>query len=160
MHFVGAAKRWYNAVESRLRECSWETLSSLVLERFGKDHHELLLRQLFQIRQTGTVAEYIEQFSAIVDQLGAYHRTTDPLFFTMRFIDGLKENIRLLFLCIARKIGILLVSLLNCKRTCSGRRSWRFASGMYHLAPSHFLTRRRLFLHRRPVQIGLQCQRR
>jgi len=34
------------------------------------------------------LAEYIEQFSAIVDQLGAYHRTTDPLFYTMRFIDG------------------------------------------------------------------------
>jgi len=68
--------------------------SELVMTRFGKDHHELLLRQLFQIRQTGTVDEFIEQFSAIVDQLGAYHKTTDPLFYSMHFIDGLKDPIR------------------------------------------------------------------
>ena len=49
---------------------------------------------MFQIRQSGTVADYIEQFSAIVDQLGAYNHTIDPLFYTMRFIDGLQENIR------------------------------------------------------------------
>ncbi|XP_066353960.1 uncharacterized protein [Miscanthus floridulus] len=94
LHFVAAAKRWYNADESQIQGCSWETISALVMARFGKDHYELLLRQLFQIRQSSTVAEYIEQFSAIVDQLGAYHRTIDPLFFTMRFIDGLKDHIR------------------------------------------------------------------
>jgi len=94
MHFVGAARRWYNSVESQLHGCNWDTLSNLIMDRFGKDHHELLLRHLFQIRQTGTVAEYIDQFSTIVDQLGAYHRTTDPLFYTMRFIDGLKDHIR------------------------------------------------------------------
>ena len=64
------------------------------MSRFGLQHHELLLRQLFQIRHIGTVDEYIEQFSSIVDQLGAYHKTTDPLFYTARFIDGLKDHIK------------------------------------------------------------------
>ena len=94
MHLVAAAKRWYNSVESQIQDCNWKTFTSLVLNRFGQEHHELLLRQLFQIRQIGTVDEYIEQFSAIVDQLGAYNRTTDPMFYTMRFIDGLKDHIR------------------------------------------------------------------
>ena len=57
------------------------------------------------------LAEYIEQFSAIVDQLGAYHRTTDPLFYTMRFIDGLKDHIRAPVSLHAPQTGILLVSL-------------------------------------------------
>jgi len=94
LHFVGAAKRWYNSVESQLQGCSWEQLSELILSRFGLQHHELLLRQLFQIRHIGTVDEYIEQFSSIVDQLGAYHKTTDPLFYTACFIDGLKDHIK------------------------------------------------------------------
>jgi hypothetical protein len=95
MHFVAAAKRWFNSVESQLQQCSWDRFAELVMSRFGQEHHELLLRQLFQIRHTRTVQEYIDQFSAIVDQLGAYHSTTDPLFFTMRFLDGLKDHIRI-----------------------------------------------------------------
>ena len=47
LHFVAAAKRLYNVVESQIQGCSWETFYSLVMARFGKDHHELLLRQLF-----------------------------------------------------------------------------------------------------------------
>jgi hypothetical protein len=96
LHFVATAKHWYNAAESQIQGCSWDTFSAMVMARFRKDHHELLLCQLFQIRQTGPVVKYVEKFSAIVDQLGAYHRTTDPLFFTMRFIDGLQDHIRAL----------------------------------------------------------------
>jgi len=43
-----------------------------VLDHFGKDHHELLLRQLFYIRQSGTVSEHVDKFSGLVDQLVAY----------------------------------------------------------------------------------------
>lgn len=67
----------------------------MILDRFGQEHHELLIRQLFQIRQTGTVQEYISKFKPLVDQLNAYGTTTDPLFYTMRFIDGLKDYIRI-----------------------------------------------------------------
>lgn len=38
--------------------------------------------------------EYITQFTPLIDQLNAYGGTTDPLFYTMRFIDGLKDYIR------------------------------------------------------------------
>lgn len=55
---------------------------------------ELLVRQFLSIKQTGSVAEYIESFSALVDQLTAYEARSDPLYFTMRFIDGLREEFR------------------------------------------------------------------
>jgi hypothetical protein len=67
IHLVAAAKRWYNSVESQIQDCNWKAFTGLVLNHFGQEHHELLLRQLFQICQTGSVAEYIEQFSTIVD---------------------------------------------------------------------------------------------
>ena len=31
LHFVAAAKRWYNVVESQIQGCSWETFSALVM---------------------------------------------------------------------------------------------------------------------------------
>ena len=89
MHFTHAAKRWYPSVESQLQSATWPTFT-----RFGQDEHGLLLRQLFQIRQTNFVQEYIDQFIAIVDDLSTYGGTTDPLYYAMRFVDGLKDYIR------------------------------------------------------------------
>jgi hypothetical protein len=53
-----------------------------------------LLRQLFNIRQSGTVTEYVEKFSELVDQLIPYVHSTDPLYFAMCFIDGLMYDIK------------------------------------------------------------------
>jgi hypothetical protein len=66
----------------------------MVLDRFGRDHHELLVRQLLTIRQSGSVLDYIDQFSSLVDQLNAYEDTHDPLHYTMKFIDGLKPEFK------------------------------------------------------------------
>jgi hypothetical protein len=44
----------------------------MLLGRFGRDQHEILVRQFFTIRKSGTVADYIEQFAGLVDQLIAY----------------------------------------------------------------------------------------
>jgi hypothetical protein len=54
----------------------------------------LLLRLLFQIRQTGPVNEYIEQFVALVDDLKAYVKHPDPLYYSQCFIDGLHDEIK------------------------------------------------------------------
>ncbi|CAN6322178.1 unnamed protein product [Urochloa humidicola] len=94
MHFTPAAARWLSSVEHKLKSCSWQTFSSMVLERFGRNQHELLVRQLFHIKQTSTVAEYIEQFAGLVDQLAAYESKPDPSHYTMWFIDGLRDDLR------------------------------------------------------------------
>jgi len=40
------------------------------------------------------VLDYIDRFSAIIDQLAAYESPSDPLYYTMKFIDGLREEFR------------------------------------------------------------------
>jgi hypothetical protein len=65
----------------------------MVLEHFGKDHHELLIRQLFNIHMSGTISEYITEYTKIVEQLIAYGKHTDPIYFAMRFVDGLRDDI-------------------------------------------------------------------
>jgi hypothetical protein len=66
----------------------------LVHDRFGRDQQEILVRQLFHIKQSGTVADYVEEFSQLVDQLSSYTTTTDPLYYTLQFIDGLRDDIK------------------------------------------------------------------
>ncbi|WVZ82001.1 hypothetical protein U9M48_029318, partial [Paspalum notatum var. saurae] len=94
MHFSDAATHWLQSVEQRARICSWSEFRRMIMDRFGRDQHELLLRQLFNIKQTGTVSEYIDNFSAIMDQLIAYEHPQDPLYFITRFIHGLNDDIK------------------------------------------------------------------
>jgi hypothetical protein len=72
----------------------WEEFCVLVHERFGRDQHESLIHQLFHIRQSGSVVEYVEHFSSLVDQLSAYEASTNPLYYAMRFVDELRDEIK------------------------------------------------------------------
>jgi hypothetical protein len=66
----------------------------LLHDRFGREQHGSLIRQLFHIRQTSSVADYVEQFSSLVDEIAAYESKTGLLYYTMRFIDGLRADIK------------------------------------------------------------------
>jgi hypothetical protein len=60
---------------------SWDEFCGLIHDRFGREQHESLIRQLFHIRQNGSVPEYVEQFASLVDELAAYESHTDPLYY-------------------------------------------------------------------------------
>ncbi len=66
----------------------------MVHEHFGRDQHEALIRQLFHIRQSGSVTEYVDLSSSLVDRLAAYESQTNPLYYVMHFVDGLKDDIK------------------------------------------------------------------
>jgi len=72
----------------------WKDFCSLLLDRFGRDEHDILIRQLLHIRQITTVSEYITQFAELIDQLAAYESPIDTRYYTMKFIDGLRPEIR------------------------------------------------------------------
>jgi hypothetical protein len=63
-------------------------------DHFRREQQELLIRQLFHIKQNGTVADYVERFSQLIDQLAAYTTEIDPMYYTLRFIDGLRPEIK------------------------------------------------------------------
>jgi hypothetical protein len=94
MHFVGRAASWLQSIGRRVRMMSWSEFCSQIHDRFGREQHESLIRQLFHIRLSGTVAEYVEQFLVLVDHLSTYEANADPLYYTMRFIDGLRDDIK------------------------------------------------------------------
>eukprot|EP00267_Zea_mays_P041848 XP_020393779.1 uncharacterized protein LOC103628713 [Zea mays] len=94
MHFVGVADRWLQSVEPRLPSMSWRQFCQSINDRFGREQHELVIRKLFHIRQTSTVQDYVDRFSELIDLLVTYEHTTDPLYYTMKFIDGLRDDIK------------------------------------------------------------------
>ncbi|CAD6268438.1 unnamed protein product [Miscanthus lutarioriparius] len=94
MHFQGPAKRWLSSIEEELENQGWDEFCAQLLSRFARDEHELLLCRLFQIRQTSPVSEYIEKFIGLVDELKAYAKHPDPLYYVQRFIDGLRDEIK------------------------------------------------------------------
>jgi hypothetical protein len=87
MHFEGPAARWLQSMDHRVRTTSWSELCSWIHERFRRDQHELLIRQLYRIKQT-------DKFCELVDQLQSYNCNTDPLYYTTRFIDGLRDDLK------------------------------------------------------------------
>ncbi|CAD6202725.1 unnamed protein product [Miscanthus lutarioriparius] len=44
------------------------------------------------------VLDYVERFSVLIDRLKSYSASTDPLFYTMRFIDGLRPDLKAMIL--------------------------------------------------------------
>jgi hypothetical protein len=67
MHFEGPAARWLQSVEHRVKTASWSELCSWINDRFGRDQQELLIRQMYKIKQTGSVQDYIDKFCELID---------------------------------------------------------------------------------------------
>jgi hypothetical protein len=94
MHVEGSAASWVQSTERQIRSMGWDHFCDMLRERFGRDHHEAFIRQLFHICQSGSVTEYVDQFSTLVDQLAAYEPNTNPLHYATRFVDGLRDDIK------------------------------------------------------------------
>lgn len=94
MHFEGVAGRWFQSIEPQVSSWSWQQFCQAVHDRFGREQHELVIRKLFHIRQTSSVQDYVDHFCELIDVLVTYEHTTDPLYYTMKFIDGLRDDIK------------------------------------------------------------------
>ena len=92
--FEGAAARWLESVQRKSPNISWSEFCCNLQSRFGRNQHQTLLRQLFRIAQTSTVADYVDRFADLYDQLSAYEEIPNTLHYTTRFLDGLKPGVR------------------------------------------------------------------
>jgi hypothetical protein len=94
MHFDDSAAHWLQSVNRRIRTVTWTELCSWIHNRFGRDQHESLIRQLFHIKHMTSVQEYTTQFTELIDQLLAYEPAADQRYYMACFIDGLKDEIK------------------------------------------------------------------
>ncbi|XP_048535462.1 uncharacterized protein LOC125514216 [Triticum urartu] len=93
LNFSGTAAVWLQSIQKKLSEFDWESFSSLLCTRFGRDRHQLLSRQFYTLAQTTTVADYIERFEQIISHLSAYSDSIHPYYYLTRFVEGLRADI-------------------------------------------------------------------
>jgi hypothetical protein len=72
--------------------------NSWIHDRFGRDQHEALIRQLFHIKQVGSVQDYIDKYIELIDQLITYEPAANQRYYTTRFVVGLKDEIKSIIL--------------------------------------------------------------
>jgi len=94
LNFEDSAVAWLQTVELRGRINSWEELHTAVCERFDRDQYQHHLRQLDNLRQSGSVAEYHAKFEQLVHSTLLYNDSYDDVYLVTRFLGGLKEEIR------------------------------------------------------------------
>jgi hypothetical protein len=90
LQFTGPAARWLSSLKSTIRKFTWSEFCQVVAARFGRNQHQSLIRRLYKLVQTGTVADYVQQFAELMDQLAAYEEHPDMLHYVTRFVDGLQ----------------------------------------------------------------------
>ncbi|XP_020186159.1 uncharacterized protein [Aegilops tauschii subsp. strangulata] len=94
LNFSGTASVWLQTIQKRLSEFDWDAFTSLLCTRFGRDRHQMLIRQFYSLRQTTSVADYIEKFEMIINHLSSYSDSIHPYYFLTRFMEGLRTDIR------------------------------------------------------------------
>ena len=94
LNFSGPASIWLQSVKNKLSDYDWESFAALLCTRFGRDMHQHLIRQFYIIRQTTSVADYIERFESIMNHLVSHSDNTHPYFYLTRFVEGLRRDIR------------------------------------------------------------------
>lgn len=94
MGFTRTAAFWLQSMDFVIKDTSWKDLCKVVCARFEKDQHNYLLRQFLQIKQLGSVSEYIELFDELMHQIKAHDPSFDVALINNKFIDGLKPEIK------------------------------------------------------------------
>jgi hypothetical protein len=69
--FIGDAATWLEAYLHQNPRPPWQEFVAAVIARFGRNQHQTLVRRLFHIQQTTTVADYVYRFAQLVDQIAA-----------------------------------------------------------------------------------------
>ena len=94
LYVEGHAALWLRAFRQTHSDITWEMFRRAVVEEFGPEEFESTMHNLLQLRQTGTVVEYRQQFEVHMYNLIALDSTLSSKFFVTQFLLGLKDDLR------------------------------------------------------------------
>ncbi|CAN6326944.1 unnamed protein product [Urochloa humidicola] len=94
LNFEKTAETWFQTIELKSRFTSWEELHTAVCARFDKDQYQLCLKQLDNLKQTSSVADYHSQFEQLAHNILLYNSNYNDTYLVVRFLNGLRDDIR------------------------------------------------------------------
>jgi hypothetical protein len=123
-YFTRRAASWLQSSRAHSHYPIWETFCEVVTSKFDKNEHQNLIRQTDLIKQTSTLNEYYERFDELMHQLLAHDLAINPLYFSTKFCEGLKDEICIAVL-VQRPVELetaLAIAILQEEVTDTGRR--------------------------------------
>lgn len=94
MYMTESAAHWYHAFKRDHVHLNWEQFREAVLLEFDTDTHRVKMKELLQLRQSGTVAEYRRQFDRLVYNIRLYDASIGGVMLVTQFVLGLKVELR------------------------------------------------------------------
>uniref|UniRef100_J3MDG5 Retrotransposon gag domain-containing protein n=1 Tax=Oryza brachyantha TaxID=4533 RepID=J3MDG5_ORYBR len=72
IYFRGRASSWLRSSQAHLKFPEWNSFCGAVVQKFDRDQHQQLIRQMDTIKQNGSVTEFYESFDELMNQLLIY----------------------------------------------------------------------------------------
>ncbi|KAL2231238.1 UNVERIFIED_CONTAM: hypothetical protein Sindi_1718200 [Sesamum indicum] len=94
IHMQDRVELWYQGHVEKRGEPTWQELIVNVLERFEDLDYERVVTEFNKLHQETTVNVYLERFEELEAQMLIYNKQLGEEFFMMKFISGLKEEIK------------------------------------------------------------------
>lgn len=94
-HLTGSAQQWYCRLEREEGTPSWRRFSDLVNVRFGPPLRHNPLAELVQLKRTGTVDDFIDQFLASLSRVRPLTSEEQVQLFTARLQEPLSIDVDL-----------------------------------------------------------------
>lgn len=94
LHFRENAAKWFQAYKQTHTLGTWEQFCAAVQQEFGADDLRTAMNELLELKQIGNVEDYTATFQALQFKIIMHNPNYDDLFFTPKYIMGLKDEIR------------------------------------------------------------------
>jgi hypothetical protein len=94
MHMEGKAAKWLQVFKLHHALGNWEHFSSAVLDQFGLYEYPKAMDDLLNLRQTGSLEEYVSVFDDLRYSTAVHNPQLDEIFFVAQFVKGLKREIQ------------------------------------------------------------------
>ncbi|KAL2226249.1 UNVERIFIED_CONTAM: Transposon Ty3-G Gag-Pol polyprotein [Sesamum indicum] len=95
IYMQGKAELWYQGYVEKKEFRTWEEIVANVLGRFEALNNAKVTTEFNRLHHETTVDNYLERFEELKDQMLIFNRNLDEDFFMMKFISGLKDEVKL-----------------------------------------------------------------
>jgi hypothetical protein len=94
LHCQGPTQTWWRSLRTLAQFIHWTQFCSIVSNRFFSHSAHSSLENFYHLKQTSSVAEYIQQFEEMMSLMQIEHLGLSEPYFVSSFIAGLKEGIK------------------------------------------------------------------